>query len=163
LATKALFHDTQFTGLDLPSNQAAIRDAVLAALNVYADTSVRAGHDSRESARWALGSLPASLHPSNRAEIAEQCYVLLLVLAEVESTPEAGLHRLDQAARLRPSATRAYHLRRAACLARAGDAPAADRERGKAERLQPADAFDHFLAGQERYKRGDPMRAIRHF
>jgi len=162
LSLDALFHDTQFTGLDLPSNQAATRHAVQAALNVYADPNSGAGRQSPDPAHWALGSLPPSLSPAYRAEIAEGYYHLLLVVAEAEPTPEAGLRWLDQATQLRPP-TRAYHLRRAACLARAGDLPAAERERGKAERLQPTDAFDHFLAGQERYKRGDPMRAIRHF
>jgi tetratricopeptide (TPR) repeat protein len=161
LSTDALFHDTQFTGLDLPSNQAATRHAVQAVLNVYAAPNSDTGRESPDPAHWALGSL-SSTSPADRAEIAKGCYELLLVLAEAEPTPQAGLRRLDQAARLHPP-TRAYHLRRAACLVRAGDMPTAERERGEAERLQPADAFDHFLAGQERYKRGDPMRAIRHF
>ena len=71
------------------------------------------------------------------------------MLAEAEPTPEAGLRRLDQAARLRPP-TRAYHLRRAACLdqgGRRGSGHAGTRAGGQ---LQPTTAFDHFLVGQER-------------
>src|SRR5262249_34155580 len=51
--------------------------------------------------------------------------------------------------------TRAYHLRRAACLVRAGDNSAADRERRAAESLEPVTPFDHLLAGQERFARQD--------
>jgi tetratricopeptide (TPR) repeat protein/tRNA A-37 threonylcarbamoyl transferase component Bud32 len=152
--TEALFHDTQFTGLDLPTNQAATRRAAEEALNCYAA--------SGPSQSWALGSLPSTLDSAQQHEIADDCYDLLLVLAAAEPSPREGLRWLDRAARLRP-ATRAYHLRRAACLARTGDAPSAERERAQAERLRPTSAFDHFLAGQERYKSGDPMQAIRHF
>ena len=51
--------------------------------------------------------------------------------------------------------TRAYHLRRAACLARAGDKRRPNEERRVADQLQPTTAFDHFLIGQEAYKRQD--------
>jgi tetratricopeptide (TPR) repeat protein len=140
------FLDTRFAELDLRSNRDASRRVAEAALGLYAAPG--------SGAAWVLGALPASLPESERTEIAEGCYELLLMLAEVEDTPALGLRRLDQAARLRP-ATRAYHLRRAACLARAGDAAGAERERGEAGRVQPATAFDHFLVGQERYQRQD--------
>jgi tetratricopeptide (TPR) repeat protein len=97
-----------------------------------------------------------------RAEVAEGCYELLLILADAESAPGQGLRRLDQAARLRPTTT-AYHLRRAACLIRTGQASAAEGERGAAARLKPTTAFDHFLVGQERYKRRDPIGALQQF
>ena len=84
-------------------------------------------------------------------------------MAGAEPTPEAGLWRLDQAAHLRPTPTPAYHLRRAACLAKAGKDAAASQERALADQLQPTKAFDHFLVGQEAYKRGDPIVALRHF
>ena len=154
LRIQALFHDTQFTGMDLPSNQEATRSAALAALGLYA---ISGSGDS-----WALGSLPSSLSASERAEIADGCYTLLLVMAEAEPTPGAGLHRLDQAARMRPP-TRAYHLRRADCLARVANQAAATQERRAAEQIQPTTAFDHFLIGQEAYKRQDPITALRHF
>ena len=59
--------------------------------------------------------------------------------------------------------TRAYHLRRAACLTRAGDQPGADRERRAADGLKPLTAFDHFLAGQERFARKDFAEASQEF
>ena len=104
----------------------------------------------------------ASLKESEQTEVAEACYGLLLSLAEAEPTPEEGLRRLDVAARMRP-ATMAFHLRRAACLARAGRAAEAKLERDAADRTQPATAFDHFLIGQERYKRGEWSEAMRSF
>jgi tetratricopeptide (TPR) repeat protein len=151
---EALFRDTPFTGLDLASNQAATRSAARAALGLYA---VSPSGDS-----WAQGALPSSLPDKERGDITDGCYTLLLVMAEAEPTPEAGLRRLDEAARLRP-ATRAYHLRRAACLTRAGDATAAAEERRAAAALKPATPFDHFLLGQEAYKRQEPIEALRQF
>ena len=152
---RAIFHDTSFTGLDLPDNRDATRLAAVVALDVYAAPG------SGDS--WTLGPLPPSLSAAEQAEVAEGCYELLLILAESGTTAEQGLRRLDQAARLRPSPTRAYHSRRAACLERSGDRPAADRERLAAERRAVSTAFDHYLAGQERYRRHDPIAALRHF
>ena len=153
LRDDALFHDTvhrsgrhEQSGRDPPRGRAA--------LDLYADKG------SGES--WSLQPLPTSLSEPQRAEIAEGCYELLLILSEVEPTPDRGLRRLDQASRLRPP-TRAYHLRRAACLARAGDAPAADRDRHAADAVEPATAFDHFLAGQEWFARTDFSRASQDF
>ncbi len=153
LRRDALFHDTPFTGLDFLSNQAATRRSAEAALNLYAMPN------SGES--WTLAPVPPSLSGRERSEVSEGCYELLLVLADTESSPEHGLRRLDQAARLRPETT-AYHLRRATCLERAGQSEAAEQEREAAKRVQPFTAFDHFLLGQERFKRGDISAAIRH-
>jgi eukaryotic-like serine/threonine-protein kinase len=154
LWNQALVHDTQFTGLDRSSNQETTRLAARDALELYA---VSGSGDS-----WAQGPLPSSLSDRERAEIANGCYTLLLVMAEAEPTPEAGLRWLDQAARSRPP-TRAYHLRRAACLSRTGNVAEATQERRLADQLQPATAFDHFLIGQEAYKRQDWIGALRHF
>jgi serine/threonine protein kinase/Tfp pilus assembly protein PilF len=153
LHSKALFHDTQFRGLDLPSNREATRRAAGTALGLYAAPG------SGDS--WAPAPLPAGLSDREQGEVAEGCYELLLILADAERTPDAGLRRLEQAARLRPP-TAAYHLRRAACLSRAGRESAAEQERAAAASRQPTTAFDHFLIGQERYKRGDLSAAIRH-
>jgi tetratricopeptide (TPR) repeat protein len=154
LWTEALFHDTQITGLPLASNRDATRRIAREALDLYAATP---GSDA-----WAPGPPPSSLLEAERAEIADGCYALLLVLAAAEARPELGLQRLDQAAKLhRP--TRAYHLRRAAYLARAGEAAGAKRERSEADRLQPDTAFDHFLVGQERYEHQDLVGAAQAF
>ena len=76
--------------------------------------------------------------------------------------PEDGLRRLDEAARLRP-ATMALHLRRAACLARAGRAVEAGQARDAAAATTPSTAFDYLLVGQERYKRGELGEAMSAF
>ena len=106
---------------------------------------------------------PTSLSATERTEIAEGCYELLLVLSQAESNAEQGLRRLDQAARLHTAPSRAYRFRRAACLERCGDRRGAERERRAAEGQPVTTAFDHYLAGQEHYRRNEPIAAIRHF
>ena len=154
LRNEALIHDAKFTGLDPSSNQEVTRSKAQAALELYAAPG------SGDS--WVQGPLPSSLSDRDRAEIADGCYTLLLVMAAAEPVPEAGMRRLDQAARSRPP-TRAYHLRRAACLDRSGNPAAATQERNRADQLQPTSAFDHFLVGQEAYERGDSVGALRLF
>ncbi len=153
LRDDARYHDMS-TVLVGTSNPGATRRAAGAALDLYADKS------SGET--WSLQPLPTSLSEPQRAEIAEGCYELLLILSEVEPTPDQGLRRLDQASRMRPP-TRAYHLRRADCLARAGDASAADRDRHAADAVEPATAFDHLLAGREWFARTNFSRASEEF
>jgi tetratricopeptide (TPR) repeat protein len=152
---EAFFHDTQFTGLDLPGNQAAARRAARSALAVFAT----ADGDNPGT----LGPRPAALSAREREAVVEGCYELLLIEAEAAGGAEEALRVLDRAARVLPRPTRAFHLRRAAWLERAGDRKGADRERAEAERLVPVTAFDHFLTGHERYKRlTGPDRYKRH-
>jgi tetratricopeptide (TPR) repeat protein len=114
--------------------------------------------------QWALGELPARFSDQERTEISEGCYELLLILSGFAATdqPDRGLKVLEQAARLHRDPTRAYHLRRAACLDR-DDPEGARLARGDAERIEPSTPLDHFLTGQEWYHRGDWSRARRHF
>jgi eukaryotic-like serine/threonine-protein kinase len=130
----------------------------------------KAGGDGEKIARappWA-GSLDAA----QRAGVEADTYLLLIVLSEAVSgaspgeDPHAqaneGLRILDRAARLR-GPTPAFHLRRAACYERLGDAAAAERERARAAELKPARAFDHLLLGRERLGRGQWDAARLHF
>ncbi len=64
---------------------------------------------------------------------------------------------------MRPEGSRAYHLRRAACLARKGDHAAEARELALAESTRPKTAFDHFLNGKEEYKSHRYAAAIQDF
>ena len=153
LRDEALLHDTPFTGLGLAENRESKRGAAQAAL---ACVTAQGPGDS-----WAL-ALPESLSGAEKARVTEGCYELLLILAETEPKAEDGLRRLDQAASLHVPITRAYHLRRAACQTRARNGPAAEQERREAEALTPEGAVDHFLLGQEVYKR-DPETGLRHF
>jgi tetratricopeptide (TPR) repeat protein len=115
--------------------------------------------------------LPEALAPSQRAEVEADRYLLLIVLSEAVAQPATGedpkgqageaLRLLDRAATVhRP--TPALHLRRAACLQRLGDAAAARLEAERAERVAPADAFDHLLLGREAYRRRAWDTAPRH-
>jgi serine/threonine protein kinase/tetratricopeptide (TPR) repeat protein len=150
----ALLLEARFTDLDLPHDQETLGTRARAALAVFAAP----GPDES----WELERLPTSFSPREHEEIEEGCYELLLILAEVERSPDLGLRLLDQAGRLRPP-TRAFHLRRADCLARRGDAPAAQAERERAENLPLVSALDHYLTGKELYKHGDWAGALPHF
>ena len=48
-------------------------------------------------------------------------------------------------------------------MTRTGDTAGPEQERRLADSLKPVTAFDHFLVGQERYKRGDLVAAIQSF
>jgi tetratricopeptide (TPR) repeat protein len=150
----ALFHETLLTGLDPSANREKTRAAAAEALALY-------GIDAR-------APTPATppldyLSAREKTEVAEGCYELLLVLAEVTAYPEPGqdaasqageaLALLDRAARLTPP-TRAYHLRRARYLAQRHDERGADEERTRAGQTEPAGALDHFLMGDEHCNQG---------
>jgi tetratricopeptide (TPR) repeat protein len=166
---QAFFLETHYSGLDLPTNMQNTRAAARAALAVFA----RPGQGPGQEDDWTLPPLPATLSPHDRAEIVEGCYELLLILAAAvaeplpgeEPKPQAalGLQVLDRAARLRPESSRAFHVRRAACLTQAGDSEGAKRAREEASRFTPTTAPDYFLAGQERYARGDWSGAAEDF
>ncbi|MBV8611116.1 MAG: protein kinase, partial [Singulisphaera sp.] len=141
-----------------------IRDIAREAVEVFAADGGDGG--------LAPGPLPASLSSGQRAEVEADRYLMLLILSEAVARPLSGedprhqaaeaLRILDQAATLR-GPTPAFHLQRAACLERLGDAEAARTERTEAARLKPADAFDHLLLGRERIQRGDWDAARSHF
>ncbi|SIO25127.1 Serine/threonine protein kinase [Singulisphaera sp. GP187] len=165
LRDEAIIRDVHFTGLDLPDDPKVTRLAVRAALAVF--------EPQGQAGSGLVGSLPDALTAQERDDVVRGTHELLLVLAESVSRPAAGedpvgqareaLRILDVAAQVLPLPSPAYHLRRAACLTRAGDEPGASRQRVEAERLEPANAFDHFLLGREWSKRGSLVRAKRHF
>jgi tetratricopeptide (TPR) repeat protein/tRNA A-37 threonylcarbamoyl transferase component Bud32 len=156
---EALFRDTYFTGLMLPTDHDLTRRAAEAALAVFAQ--------QRHEDDWALGDL-SGLSGREQAEVGEGCYVLLLVLAGAVADRDAGqvdraLRILESAGRLRPAPSRAYHLRKASCLARRGDRAGEARELAEAGRLRPQTAFDHFLSGHQEYRRHRLPEAIQDF
>jgi eukaryotic-like serine/threonine-protein kinase len=157
---EALFRDTQFSGLMLPANFDLTRTAAEQALGIFA----RQEHDQD----WAFGELPAALNSGQQTEVREGCYELLLVLAEAVASADAAqveraLRVLESADRLRPSHSRAYHLRKASLLARKHDQAGEARELALAERVRLETAFDYFLSGQEEYKRQRWPDAIQDF
>ena len=151
---EAMFHETHYTGLALPSDKEAVRRSARAALAVFA----RPGSENS----WAMGPLPETLQKREREEIKEGCYELLLILAGAVDAPDESLRLLDQAAELR-APTRFYHLRRADQLARRGEEAAAYAEREKASAFETSSALDHFLSGQELYKRREWRAALSEF
>jgi tetratricopeptide (TPR) repeat protein len=160
----ALFHATQFVGLDPAASREATKAAIRAALATFGMTE-----DGAER--------PVLSHPylSERAEkITAECSEMLQLLAEAEaSTPvdhpvggardrvQHALRILDHASEL-GGPTWVCHLQRADCLARLGDEPAARDERRRASRLS-AGAFDHFLLGMLYQFQGDPAAALPRF
>jgi tetratricopeptide (TPR) repeat protein len=156
LHTKALLNETQFTGLDDARSAEVTRSSALEALALFAAPD--------PSDLWTLAELPTTFSDDERNEIREGCYELLLILAEATvNDPGQGLRYLQQAARLDPKRTRAYLLRYANCRARQGEVQEAERARNEARQIQPASALDHFLTGQELYKRGEWKTAHEHF
>ena len=161
---EALFRDAQFAGPGHEVHQQQTRSAARAALAVFAAAG---GEDGA-----VPGPLPASLSPEQRAEVVSGCYWMLMVLSDAVARPLPGedrrrqadtaLRALDLAATLH-APTLAYHLRRAACLERRDDPEAARLERARAMGLEPTEAFDHLLLGQERSRRGDWDAARAHF
>jgi tetratricopeptide (TPR) repeat protein len=157
----AVFHGIVLTGLDLPTSLKATRDAADQALALF---GMSAGSDAG----------PVFAEPftaEEQRDIAAGCYELLLLRAEAEAqqgTPEhvrGAVALLEQAARL-GLRTRAYHLRRARYLALLGEQAAAGQELDRAQALQPADALDDFLMGDDEQRRGGPENlraAVRHF
>jgi len=160
---EAIVRDVHFTGLDLPDDPLRTREAARAALEVFG------GPEGSSS----LFQLPPSLNEAERDLVVQGTHELLLILAEAVARPVSGENReeqardalaiLDNAAQVRPTPSPAYHLRRAACLVRAGEEVEAARQRVEAERLEPRDTFDHFLLGREWLKRGSLGRARAHF
>ena len=119
-------------------------------------------HRTRRPARRA-GAWPPRFRkfckPASKTRIAAGCYDLLLLLSDAVE-PATGLKILDRAARLRPEPTAAYHLRRAGCLARLGDAAGQQREQELASKQPAATALDHFLIGREQLASGQWAEAI---
>ena len=162
----ALFQDAQHTGLDATENVAVVRKSTRAALELFAADGARANP-------WRLGSLPESFTQQECDDVVRGCYEMLMVLAEAVAQPLAGesstsqareaLRILESAVVLFRRPTHAYHLRRAACLERAGDTDGAKHERLSADHTPPDGAFDHFLTGLEQNKRGHIAEAKRHF
>jgi serine/threonine protein kinase/predicted Zn-dependent protease len=157
LRDEALFYESQFTGLTPSANVQATRTAARQALELFATpgTDLEDWFSARE-----------------RADITADGYKLRLILARAVAQPLEGedpfqqagdaLRLLDQAALLRQP-TRALHLYRAVCLSRRNEPEAAARETALAHGLEPADAVDHFLLGDECTHRKELPQAVAHF
>ncbi len=142
---------TFFTGAE---HESSLKTAESAAREALALAGVGAEGDLRP------------LHPCfmdlRRPEMVEDCYTLLLILAEALSqqtdlAPQercrAALQTLDRAGRLGID-TRVYHLRRASLLEQLGEAEETRKEKEKANMQSPQSSLDYFLNGEENYRKG---------
>jgi serine/threonine protein kinase/predicted Zn-dependent protease len=157
------FYSSQVTGLDAAANRTAIRHEVPKALAWLGITPETAAAPILEEAHFDAAA---------RADIATGCYELLLLLADAVAHPVSATEKptdqatkalaiLDRAAMLRPP-TQSYHLLRAHYAAQLGQGPAVKPEGNPAD-VQPDEAVDHFLRGNERYQRRELRQALAHF
>jgi tetratricopeptide (TPR) repeat protein/predicted Ser/Thr protein kinase len=139
------------------------------------DTAQRAAREALRIAGITLTSGKTAIDPDfagpRQLQVRADCYTLLLILAELPGDqslpddaqgPQESLRLLDCAAGL-GIVTRAYHLRRAQLLGRLDDAEGARQEEQRAAALPPQGAIDHFLIGEEGYRRGDWEGALAAF
>jgi tetratricopeptide (TPR) repeat protein len=164
LRDQALFHWSQVTGLEREANRRTIRAQAARALELFG--------------AWPQAGAPAlddtKFTAPEKAEITAGCYEMLFVLADAtaQALPgedaaaqaDLGLRLLEATRRLRPPAL-AYHLGRADCLGRLGEAARPQRAEALAlaARLAADDALDHFLCGLQKYQARDPFGAVGHF
>src|SRR5207253_2273798 len=112
---KALFHGMVYSGVDLPANVEATKNACKDGLALYGvKIAPAAGPD-----------FSRHLSEEQKQKCTAGCYELLVIWAEAEVQPEAGsrtpdpeqivkaLGLLDRASQLKLAPTGAYHLRRA--------------------------------------------------
>jgi tetratricopeptide (TPR) repeat protein len=163
---RAIFHGlltpdqgTLFLGAEAATHLKTAESAAREALALAGVEPPPRGGGQRGGAAMAPG-FPAA----RQAAMAADCYTLLLVLASVRGRqlkpgegPSRRCHEalriLDRARRL-GFQTRAYHLRRAHFLEQLGQQREARKARSRAASLPPEGALDHFLVGEERYRRG---------
>jgi tetratricopeptide (TPR) repeat protein len=110
-----------------------------------------------------VGNLGSNFPIDRQCESAADCYALLLVQAGIRAhAPDSlgakerrqeALRILDQACALGIQ-TRSYHLRRARILELLGETPEAQRTRELAASVPLDTALDHFLIGEQQYRRG---------
>ena len=154
---QALIQGTMFTGVDLPTNLAATREAIEKAFELLG-----------VSVEHMKGPVfDDGFTKQQRNELVRGCYELLLVLAETrvrQNPPQVqdALVILDRAWQL-GLRTKAYHLRRTRYLEMKGDQAGKAREEGEAKRCPLAEAFDHFLVGEDLWSRGQLEPAIAEF
>ncbi len=120
------------------------------ALNsAHAGLAVYAKDPQAADERWEFATpLPEVLTDTEKRQVGDACYDLLLLLSRAVE-PSHGLKILDRAAALRPGSTGALHVRRADCLARAGNIPGQQKELALARQSPPVTALDHLLIGRE--------------
>ena len=158
-------NDALFYGLVAPDDGERFLGAAATANLQAAESAARealalAGVDPESPTPAVAPSVPAA----QKRAVAEDCYTLLLVLASVKGRqplpgPENN-KRYAEALRLLDTAdklgiqTRTYHSRRADLLEKAGQSEEARAALAQAEAMTTQSPLDHFLLGEEQYRRG---------
>jgi tetratricopeptide (TPR) repeat protein len=159
LRDDALLHSTLAVGEDLRANLHATAQKSRAALDQFAVGP-------------ANGALPVlddpALTPDEKGEVREDCYLLLLVLAEAVAQQKDDPRAADEAIRILRQAerlgipTRAWHQRMARYLRQRGQ-DGFKAEEQLAEQFPPTLALDYYLLGDDHYKAGELKEAARDF
>jgi tetratricopeptide (TPR) repeat protein len=167
-------NEALFYGLLTPDQGSLFLGAEAAANLRTAESAARealalAGLETQSETAGVAPEFPAS----RKAEITADCYALLLVLASIRGQQllpgEAGKERYQDALRILDRArhlgfqTRGYHLRRAHFLEQLGQHEEARKDRERAATIPLQGALDHFLVGEEHYRRGDWQQALHCF
>jgi serine/threonine protein kinase/tetratricopeptide (TPR) repeat protein len=165
LRDQAQFLGTLYTGMDLAANLEAARASVVSALGVY---RVLSGPQARPT-------FDPYLSDAQRAEILQDCGGLLLILAETEAqssyraSPAEKQKYLHKAlghlehAGLLAAPRRAFELRRARYLRHLSREAEARKAEQAADTAPLRDTVDHFLMGDELYRREQFAEAIKEF
>jgi tetratricopeptide (TPR) repeat protein len=171
LYDEAVFYQSDYTGLDPEGN---IRASRASAARALAEFGLDPGEGLKEVVAGDLAPDPRHFDSRELEKIKASCYELTLLLAESVShalpdedparQARRALEILDSTGR-RGRITPAFHLRRADALERSGDLEGSHAERERAERFPTSEwsAVDHFLAGEQAYRRKDLKRAIESF
>jgi tetratricopeptide (TPR) repeat protein len=152
-----LLYGLLFVDVDVPANIAAAREAGATALR---PAGLTIGGD---------GALALDPHftAGQAATIREECYTILLLLAEAalqQAQPDhrLALRLLERAGELEFS-TRTYYQRLARVRVHLGDQAGAQQARELADQTKPSGALDHFLLGADAARQGEREAAIEHF
>jgi tetratricopeptide (TPR) repeat protein len=153
------FREISFTEREREADRAAVREAAAAALAEFSFSAA----DAPEDAAGRLDTFAPYFPPPRRAdEVAAACCEALLAWADAEA-PEKALHLLDLADALgrahHVAAPRAFHLRRARCLALLGQKDAARAEQAQADQAGPGVALDLFLSARDAWVQGKTNEA----
>jgi tetratricopeptide (TPR) repeat protein len=136
----------------------ARRDEAVLAVGLLDPAQASEVRAAREAIQAAL-ELTVADDPAWRSE-RDKLVLLGAELSLREGKPEQALAALEQTS---GASCRLWRERRAYCLDKLGRASEADSERQLAARVPPADAFECFVHGIERYHSGDLAGAIAQF
>jgi tetratricopeptide (TPR) repeat protein len=166
-SAEAGFYATGLSGLDAATIRTRLRARAEAALQLF---NLKIEGSDRLTVKSDY------LTDQQKTEIVEDCYELLLDLANAVAEPQPGQPRevhqrqaqealriLDRASKLIGTSPAVEHWVRARFLAQSGDQPAADAARAQAGKAPLSRPFEYFLRGNDLYREGRYPQAVQHF